>query len=62
MTTKILIKVLNDAGKKYSRKNKNRDEQMKCFGTFHEPKMRANIYLIVTLEGENRENNGKEII
>lgn len=35
---------------------------MKCFRTFHEPKMSSNILLIGFLEKENRENNGKEII
>lgn len=39
-----------------------RDEQMKCFGTSYEPKVRSNIYLIGILERENRENNGKEVI
>lgn len=39
-----------------------RDEQMKCFGTSYEPKVRSNIYLICSLEREGRENNGKEVI
>lgn len=39
-----------------------RDEQMKCFGTSYEPKVRSNIYLICILEREGRENNGKEVI
>ena len=39
-----------------------RDEQMKCFGTPYDPKMRSNIDLIGILERENRENKNKEVI
>lgn len=62
--SQILIKVLEDAVKKSTleRTKIERDEQMKCFGTSYEPKVRSNIYLIGILERENRENNGKEVI
>lgn len=45
MTAKILIEVLEDAGKKNIPEWTKivRNEQMRCFGTFHEPKMGSNI-------------------
>lgn len=59
---KILIKVLGDTVKNIPEWTKiKRDKLMKCFRTFHEPKMSSNILLIDFLE-KKRENNCKEII